>query len=279
LHLVSASTNTVAGQVAQQARLVSDSSAAIAQMARNIASVDEMTQKADATGKGLLAISEKGAAAMASMTTSMAEIQSASRSVNEIVGLIAKIAAQTNLLAMNAAIEAAHAGESGSGFAVVADEVRTLAETSARNARDIRAHIQDMERKIQAGGQMANQAGQAFGEIAQRIEETSGLLQTISAAMGEQRIGGDQVLESTQGLVTATEEIRRMTEDQKGHTHKASDAMQLIISATRTIEQAVMSQTLKTHKLTGAMGKVNQEAQTNADVSARLQNIVKGFTV
>ena len=279
LNLVAESTATVAGQVVEQVRLVSDSSAAIAQMAQNIASVDAMTQKADATGKGLMAITEKGSAAMNSMSASMTEIQTASRSVNEIVGLIAKIAAQTNLLAMNAAIEAAHAGDSGSGFAVVADEVRSLAETSARNARDIRSHIQDMERKIQAGGQMAAQAGQAFSEIAQRIGETSGLLQTISAAMGEQRLGGDQVLESTQGLVAATDQIRLLTEVQKGHTTKASDAMQQIIAATRAIEQAVTSQTLKTHKLTGSMGQVNAEAQTNAEVSSRLQEAVKGFTV
>ena len=276
---VGESTLIVETRVEEQVRLVGESSTAIAQMAGNITSVGEMTRKADIVGQGLAEITQAGATAMGNMSRSMGEIQDASRSVNELVGLIAKIAAQTNLLAMNAAIEAAHAGDSGSGFAVVADEVRNLAETSARNAREIRTHIQDMDRKIQTGGQLAGQAGDAFTEIARRTEETSTLLRTIALTMTEQQTGTDQVLGSTQGLVEAMNVIRDLTQEQKGHSVDASRAMAEIIQATRRIEQAVTSQSLKTQQLTKAMAAVAMGAQANAEAAFRLQERVKGFTV
>jgi methyl-accepting chemotaxis protein len=279
LSRVADATGIVQSRVQEQVKLVAESSTAIAQMASSITAVSEMTRQADEVGRGLADITHAGGTSMAAMAASMADIQRASRSVNDIVGLIAKIAAQTNLLAMNAAIEAAHAGNSGSGFAVVADEVRALAETSARNAREIRTHIQDMDRKIDAGGQMATQAEQAFAQIAKRTEDTSGLLRTIAEAMTQQQSGADRVLASTQGLVSAMDVIRDLTLEQQGTAVAATQSMAEISRATRQIEKSVTSQTTKTQHLTQAMAQVSAEAHANADAAHRLQELVKGFTV
>jgi methyl-accepting chemotaxis protein len=241
--------------------------------------VEGLTSRADQVGRDLGVVTGHGAETMGRMTESMVEIETAAQGVTAAIGSIAKIAAQTNLLAMNAAIEAAHAGETGQGFAVVADEVRALASTSAQNAREVRSHIQDMARKIQDGGTMARQAREAFGEIARQTEETAGLLRTIAQAMVEQKQGSELILASTEGLVAATEQIRLLAVNQRERFDSTTASMAEILEATQDIEGAVSTQTLAIDRVTEAAARVDDEAESNAKAADRLQVLVQGFQV
>jgi methyl-accepting chemotaxis protein len=134
--------------------------------------------------------------------------------------MIANMAAETNILAMNAAIEAAHAGESGRGFAVVASEIRKMAESSARESSAIDGEIKNMERAI---AKMEHASGDTTGlmeAIFKGIHEMEGMFHTIKQAVEEQVVGSTQILEALKIIQDKTDVIQ---EDSQGIKKESKD--------------------------------------------------------
>ena len=154
-------------------------SASIDNIAKNAARSSELaqtTQHEAGDGTRLLARSRE----------SIMQIQNSSRDIHDIIKTIGDIAAQTNLLAFNAAIEAARAGEHGLGFSVVADEVRKLAEKSALAAREIARLITETVNRVDEGGRISAQVEEAFDQIARSVGDTHQSISQINAATAEQ---------------------------------------------------------------------------------------------
>ncbi len=123
----------------------------------------------------------------------MTEINAASAKISDIISTIDEIAFQTNLLAVNAAVEAARAGDEGRGFAVVASEVRSLAQRSAVAAKEIKVLIQDSLRKVEAGSELVNRSGETLQGIVGSVKRVTDIVGEIAAASGEQSTGIEQV--------------------------------------------------------------------------------------
>ena len=219
---------------------------ATAQRGRNVLEIVKGT--ADATKHGRTAV-EQAVGEMESLgkksvavEEAISELSRGSREIGEIVELISNIAGQTNLLALNAAIEAARAGEQGRGFAVVADEVRKLAEQSQGSAKQIAYLIDEIQsetdkavdamnngtREVKIGGEVANQAGQAFGEIASLIEQVSKQVSDIAAAVKHMTSSSDHV-------VAAVQHIDLISKDAVGQTQTVSAATQQQLAAVEEV--------------------------------------------
>ena len=136
---------------------------------------------------------EVGSFQMNRMIEAVEEIDSASRSVINVIKIIEDIAFKTNILAINAAVEAAHAGEFGKGFAVVADEVRSLAAQSSKAAQETAVMIEESIKKVELGAGIASQTAQSLEEIVQGIKESSKMVDEIAEFSEEQRVAISQI--------------------------------------------------------------------------------------
>ena len=136
---------------------------------------------------------EEGGIVIANTTKMIEEVYESSAKIKDIIKVIENIAFQTNILALNASVEAARAGDQGRGFAVVASEVRNLAQNSQSSAKDITTLIDDIYEKINKSAEMARHSQEIFTDIEAKIEETSKIMNDISQTAIEQEAGVDQV--------------------------------------------------------------------------------------
>lgn len=219
---ISTGNGALASQTESQASSLEETASSMEAMTsvvkQNADSSQEAHQLADSTSQE----AQGGGEIVKQAVTAMSEIQDSSSRVAEIIGVIDGIAFQTNLLALNAAVEAARAGEQGRGFAVVASEVRTLAQRSAKSAKEIKELIDESSKKIDFGVNVVRQSGETLGNIVGEIKKVSDLVSDIAMANQEQASGIDQV----NVAVTQIEDMTQMNAAQVEEINAASRMME-----------------------------------------------------
>jgi methyl-accepting chemotaxis protein len=205
--------NKLSGHIEHQSSSVSQSSSAIEEMLANIQSVTQTLIKNANNVKDLAAASEVGRAGLQEVAGDIQEIARESEGLLEINAVMENIASQTNLLSMNAAIEAAHAGEAGKGFAVVADEIRKLAESSGEQSKTISAVLKKIKNSIDKITKSTDEVLNKFEAIDSGVKIVSDQEENIRNAMEEQGTGSQQILEAVGQLNDITQLVKEGAEE------------------------------------------------------------------
>ncbi|QQO09648.1 methyl-accepting chemotaxis protein [Breznakiella homolactica] len=265
--------------IGSQSAAIVESSAAIEEMVANIKSVTEILQKSALSMKELLDASEVGRAELQEVTGIIRTIEGDSEGLIEASNIIQNIAQQTNLLSMNAAIEAAHAGETGKGFAVVAGEIRKLAENSSAQGKNITNVLGSLKQKINSAVGVSDKAQMQFDQILSLVSQVQGNEEVIKNAMEEQTTGSGQILDAMKEINDITTQVRDGSVRMISGSSTVLDEMGKVINITKEVDTAM-------DEMSGSVDHINSAVQdasivteeTKANV-ATLSGAVDKFTV
>jgi methyl-accepting chemotaxis protein len=271
--------NTLSDHVLRQGDCVSRSSSAIEEMIANIQSVTQTLVKNGDSVKDLLNASEVGRTGLEDVVEDIQKIAREGDGLTEINEVIQNIASQTNLLSMNAAIEAAHAGDVGKGFAVVAEEIRKLAESAEEQSKTIAVVLNKIKESIDTITVSTDSVLHKFETIDSGVRIVSEQTQNIRSAMEEQSIGSKQILEDM-GLLSKVTELVKDTS-----TEMLEGSKQVIIEsrnlgqATEEISNGINEMATGADQINEAVSKVNDISIDNKEGIGVLVNEVGKFKV
>ena len=269
---LNSSIETQVGSVAQ-------SSSSIEQMVANIASIGQTLGKTDQIIKNFVSATGDGKAALVTSNAVTQKIAEESGSLMEASNVIQHIASQTNLLAMNAAIEAAHAGEAGKGFAVVADEIRKLSEDSAMQGKTITATLKSLTAEIETLSTSSKIVEGKFNLIFELAEQVKSMSNLLTAAMKEQEHGSKEILSAIKNINIVTTEVQAGSEEMLKGGEGAAHEMHTLDELTRMITNSMNEMASGAVQINNAVQEVNTMTQKNRESIARLANEVGKFKV
>ena len=248
--------------IEEQTSSVNDSVSSVEQMLANIQSVTDALARSTTQFENLSRVSEIGFQKIADVQSKVMDISGKSRSMSEANAVIDNIAAQTNLLAMNAAIEAAHAGEAGRGFAVVAGEIRKLAESSSAQSKSISAALKELVASITDVVDTSQTLSKAFEDVRNAIAVLADELRIVQNVMDQQSAGNRRVHSSFETIHRLNNEVRtsaaQMASGSQSILAKTAD----LVAITNEINDSMSKMTSSAEEIGDAVGNVVSLSKT-----------------
>ena len=246
-------TNQLSAQIHDQNNDLSQSSAAVEEMISNIKSITENIDKFGNSFNQLSSDSEDGKNKIENVINLIESVSAESKKLLDTNKVIEDVAQQTNLLAMNAAIEAAHAGEAGKGFAVVAEEIRKLSESTTKQSHYIKQTLSSVIENINEVTNAATSAGLTFGEIVNQISSDDSLITEIRSSMEEQSIGSKQIVDALGNIKETTHTIIE-------NSKQMNSGIENVVAQVKELENAAKNLSSKTDEIKKSTQIINSNA-------------------
>ena len=250
---MSSITNQLSAQIHDQNNDLSQSSAAVEEMISNIKSITENIDKFGNSFNQLSSDSEDGKNKIENVINLIESVSAESKKLLDTNKVIEDVAQQTNLLAMNAAIEAAHAGEAGKGFAVVAEEIRKLSESTTKQSHYIKQTLSSVIENINEVTTAATSAGLTFGEIVNQISSDDSLITEIRSSMEEQSIGSKQIVDALGNIKETTHTIIE-------NSKQMNSGIENVVAQVKELENAAKNLSSKTDEIKKSTQIINSNA-------------------
>jgi methyl-accepting chemotaxis protein len=276
---ISEQVDGLSDQIEQQAASVNESSASIEEMVANIQSVTKNVEHSKELLADLVESATQGQQVLDAANAKVQEIAKQSDTMLNANQVIATIAGKTNLLAMNAAIEAAHAGSYGQGFAVVADEIRSLAEDASKQSKQVDQQLKGIKESIDDVAESSQKSLTAFNDVRAKIAQVDELEAENESSMQEQSSGSSQVLEALNQINSITEEVRSGAGRMKESNESVRSEMQKVVQTSEEVRQSITEIANGTQEIRQSVAHLSEIGSNNRELVASLQESLSRFRV
>ncbi|MDR0322143.1 MAG: methyl-accepting chemotaxis protein [Treponema sp.] len=279
IYRISDHIKTLDESIGLQTSSMSQASSAVEEMVGNISSIGSVAEKMAVQFETVSDAAKKGIRIQGESKERINNIVTQSESLQKANKIISTIAAQTNLLAMNAAIEAAHAGEAGRGFSVVADEVRKLAISSSEESQGIRNQLREIVRAIALVVKDSEASGHAFYEVSRRIDETGKLISEVTNAVREQKTGATQVIDSLHEMNNITVKVRDGSQKMNAGSVEMLNEINALKNSAGEIKTSMEEISSGIKVINSGAQEVSSLADTTYSSIDKISSIANGFEV
>lgn len=263
--------------VSEQVSVIEETSAAVVEMTASIEAISRIAMERQGAIAELTGGVERGSGAIAKVTEAMAALNARVADTAEVVKVIKKVASQTGLLAMNASIEAAHAGDAGGGFAVVAEEIRRLADDTAVNAKKVADTLGAVAAAIGQAVATNEEAAEAYALVRAEIDKVAGAISEIAQGVSELSSGTDEINKGTTLSVNVTQSVREAVVEAADRVGEVERGVRAQESAAKAIGEAISQTAARLDGLADEASKVKLAGAKNHETLGELGRRLAGL--